>query len=473
MTKSNKSSVITEQLILPATSPVRKFQEAQAQASAPTSSLPSLKVSDRDTVFAAVGTIHPGRLLAIIRQNEQGYIREMQNLYMEILERDPHIASVMQTREMAVSGMEWQITPASDDDLDIAVAIFVSDMFKGIEESFDDMVEHSLTAIGRGFAVTEINWNIDTDVRIESFTTLQQQRFTFADSHDPRLITDNNFVTGIELPPNKFVEHKQRSSSGLTNRAGVLRTVAFLYMLKGFSLADWGIYLEVFGMPIRLGKYPVAATPEDKEVLKQALILLGTDAAAVIPDGMEVEMLTRKFASTGQEYQTFMDWCDNQISKVVLGQTLTTENTGSTGSMAMAKVHDKVKQSLTVADVKALEKTLRRDTIRPITLFNFGPTVIPPKVKFAHRSEPDLTLEVEKDVKLFMPAPDGLNLPVAKSHVYEKYGVPVPEDDENLLEVGASPVLSDSQVPDGEFKAPRNSLERLQQFRAILAVQQS
>lgn len=60
---------------------------------------------------------------------------------------------------------------------------------------------------------------------------------------------------------------------------------------------------------------------------------------------------------------------NEQISKAILGQTLTSDSGG--GSYAQSKTHDEVRHDLTVADAKALAVTIRRDIIRPLVYLNY------------------------------------------------------------------------------------------------------
>ena len=42
-------------------------------------------------------------------------------------------------------------------------------------------------------------------------------------------------------------------------------------------------------MPLRLGKYGAAASKDDKNVLRQAVANIGSDAAAILPESMQIE----------------------------------------------------------------------------------------------------------------------------------------------------------------------------------------
>lgn len=65
---------------------------------------------------------------------------------------------------------------------------------------------------------------------------------------------------------------------------------------------------------------------------------------------------------------------NRQVSKRILGQTLTTEGGGSSGgAYALGKVHEKVRADISLADVKNLDETISDDLVRPLVDFNFGP----------------------------------------------------------------------------------------------------
>ena len=58
--------------------------------------------------------------------------------------------------------------------------------------------------------------------------------------------------------------------------------------VKNYDLKDWVSFAEIYGLPLRLGKYAPGASDSDKAALMRALIQIGSDAAGIIPAGMEV-----------------------------------------------------------------------------------------------------------------------------------------------------------------------------------------
>ena len=157
--------------------------------------------------------------------------------------------------------------------------------------------------------------------------------------------------------------------SGTPGRNGLARVAVWAFMLKSFTLKDWAAFMEVHGMPLRLGKYGAAASPEDKKVLLRAVRDLGADAAAIIPSNMEIELVETK-AFSEKPFEAMAAYLDKQISKLVIGQTMTADDGAS---KAQAAVHDKVRVDIKEDDAVAIAVTINRDIIRPWIDLNFGP----------------------------------------------------------------------------------------------------
>ena len=106
----------------------------------------------------------------------------------------------------------------------------------------------------------------------------------------PLVITEDNWQ-GVEPPPFKLIYHRAAARSGHDTRNGVLRVCAYMYLFKNYALKDWVAFNEIFGMPLRLGKYEPSATPADREALRQAITALGSDAAGIISKSTEIEFV--------------------------------------------------------------------------------------------------------------------------------------------------------------------------------------
>ena len=380
----------------------------------------------------------PERLAGIFREADSGDIARQAELFEEMEEKDAHLGSVLQTRKLAVSGLGWEIIPASDSDEDGAIAGFVKTAFDWIENR-DEAIVNLLDAVGKGFAVSEIMWEIDEGkVWIRELKWRHQGLFTFAQENGqefstngdmPRLLTDSSPSYGEELIPNKFIVHRYRARTGYPARAGVLRPCAYMYLFKNYCIKDWVIFAERYAMPMRIGKFNPSATESERRALKNAVFNLGSDAAAVISDSTVIELLDT--ASKGQSadvYSALANFCDSAISKAVLGQTLTTEQ--ASGSYATARIHQKVRQDILEADASALSSTLTMQLIRPLVEFNFGRGTNIPAFKFRHEKEEDLKSLAET---LAIIVKDMGYADMPKSFVRNRFGIPLPVGNEETV----------------------------------------
>ena len=90
------------------------------------------------------------------------------------------------------------------------------------------------------------------------------------------------------LAPFKFIGTSPRPKQGFRS-GGLARAAGWSYLFKNYVLKDWVTFAEVFGQPLRVGKYGAGATEQDKRTLLRAVANIGTDAAAIIPESMIIE----------------------------------------------------------------------------------------------------------------------------------------------------------------------------------------
>ncbi len=364
----------------------------------------------------------PESLSSIFMEADRGDVARQSELYMEMEEKDAHLGAVLATRKLAVAGLDWFVAPASEGSGDREVAEFITDALKGIP-NLDDAVLDMLDAIGKGFSVVELIWELlDGRALIREFRWHAQQGFTFAASDGtvlghPRLLSRDNPVYGEDLVPGKFVVHGSRSRSGEHSRAGVMRPCAWMYVFKHFTLKDWLLFCERYAQPMRVGKFAPGTSEAERQVLKDAVFNMGTDAAAVISESTVIELLDSGQKGTAEIYESLAGYCDRAISKAVLGQTLTTEH--STGSYAAAKVHETVRRDLTRADASALARTITSSVITPLVRYNFGPEARVPGFRFEHKGTEDLKALAET---LKVLGEMGVGIP--DSYIRERFGIP-------------------------------------------------
>ena len=158
-----------------------------------------------------------------------------------------------------MTGLDWEVQPFSKDDRDKEIADFVDEQLKSIE-NFDNVLIDMLDAIGKGISIMELSWTVEDGHNvIDDIEYVHPKKLIWDGMTDEMKVCTKDFPSGIELPENKFVVHRYKAKSGHPSRAGVMRVVSWMYLFKNYDIKDWVSFCEVFGMPLRLGKYDASA----------------------------------------------------------------------------------------------------------------------------------------------------------------------------------------------------------------------
>lgn len=403
-----------------------KNQNQKATAKPDIQEIAVAQVIDKYSSYPSNG-LTPVKLANIFKEADTGDVMQQMELFEEMEEKDPHLFSQLQTRKNAVTGLDFEILPfKSDNPRDKEIAEFVQEQISSLE-NFEEIQIDLLDAIGKGFAVSEIIWGYDDgNVVIEDIRSRHQKRFFWDSIDDSFRVRTMEHPEGILLPENKFILHKYKARSGHPSRAGILRVVAWMYLFKNYNVKDWISFAEVFGLPLRLGTYQPGASDEDKAALMRALIQIGTDAAGMVPEGTKIEFITTEKTGSTDLYDRLARYCDEQMSKAILGQTLTSDSGG--GSYAQSKTHNEVRHDLTVADCKSLASTIRKYLIKPLVMYNFGEDKRIPYIRYDCEEVGDLA----NDATILGTLIEKTGLKIPTRFIYKKFSIPEPEEGEEI-----------------------------------------
>jgi len=401
------------------------------------------EIRDRWNDYPSSG-LTPQRLAAILREADQGDMRRQAELFEEMEEKDAHLASQFQVRKLAVQGLGWEILPAAEDARAKQIAEACREQINGLV-NFDEHVLDLLDALPKGYSTLEILWDTSAgQAAIRDLRWVHSKKITYWESLTPRILTVEEQVRGIDPPPFKFVFHRYKARSGHDTRSGLMRVCAWMYLFKNYSIKDWVAFAEVYGMPLRVGRYEPGASKADKESLVAAIRSLGSDAAGIISKSTEIEFVEaqKSGGTSGRNiYESLAGFCDAQMSKAILGQTLTSEAGGTTGqgSYALGQVHNDVRQDLTEADSRALAKTITHQLLRPFVGFNFGWDAAVPAFRFLFEPPEDLKAAAETYKIL-----SEIGFDMSQEHVSERFKIPVRKEGETPL---SAPTKKQSPVP--------------------------
>lgn len=370
----------------------------------------------------------PERIARLMRRADDGDMEGYFTMAEEIEEKDAHYQSVLGTRKRAVIQLDITVEAASTDKTDEDNAELIRQWLD--RDTLEEELFDILDAIGKGYSIMELMWNTVSDVWMpEAIIYRPQKWFEWTQDFTQLLLREGG--GGVPLPLYKFIIHRHKTKSGLPHRGGAIRACSWMYLFKNFSVKDWVIFLETYGQPMRVGKYHSSASEKDKEILLQAVARIGSDAAAIIPESMQIEFITSQGkADSVDSYKKLADFCDAQMSKAVLGQTMTTD---SGSSRSQAEVHDEVRQDIQMADARMLAATLNEQLVKPIIILNKGEQKRYPRIRLGRTENVDIekiTNAADKAVRFGMR--------VSEKALRDKIGLPEPEDEKDVLRLPAA-----------------------------------
>ena len=370
----------------------------------------------------------PERLAGIFGKADKGDLRDLLTLAGEIEERDSHAGAQLRTRKLAVASLPWQVKAASDDASDVKIAeAFAAEVVT--TPIWSTAVVNAMDAVSKPFAALEIIWSTGARWKIDDLRWRDQRAFQVSEEDGSTLaLRVDGSSAGEPLAPWKWVVHTLWSTSGPLVRRGLVRPLAVAYAIKHLGVGAWLTFAELFGIPMRLGKYAPGAPESEITALEDAVRAMGADASGVMPSTMAIEITDAiGKGNTGDVHAKLVAWAEAQQSKAILGQTMTAD---SGSSLSQAQVHDKVRRDILIADARALEATFTRDVMRPWIDINYGPRAAYPQLVCV-TDEPE---DIESFTRAALPWVQA-GLEVEASVVRDRLGLPEPGKGAEVLRV--------------------------------------
>lgn len=383
----------------------------------------------------------PARLARILQEAEQGNLQAQAELFMDMEERDGHLYAEISKRKRAVLGLDWYIKPPRNPNAaEQEDAAYIQELLADLE-GFEDLLLDLMDGLGHGYSAIELQWQrYGNEWLPAAFHHRPQSWFQLDVEDQNRLMLRNNTGFGEALQPFGWILHRPKARSGYIARTGLYRVLCWPYLFKHYATADLAEMLEIYGLPLRLGKYPPGTHDKEKATLLSAVTALGHAAAGIIPEGMSIEF-QQAANGTSEPFLAMLNQCDASISKAVLGGTLTSDTSASGGgAYALGQVHNEVRHDLLASDAKQLAATLSRDLIWPLLMLNRpgNPDVRRmPRLEFDLRSFADITA-----LSTALPPLVNIGLPVPVTWAQERLGIPAAKEGEVLLAPAQAPVAA-------------------------------
>lgn len=208
---------------------------------------------------------------------------------------------------------------------------------------------------------------------------------------------------------------------------GIMATAAQYVIYKRGGFGDWSQFAEMFGMPFRELSYD-DYDEATRSKLEKAMEEWGSAGYIIKPKGAELTLHdTGGSTSSADVYDLLISKCDAAISKIILGNTLTTEQ-GEIGSQALGEVHKKAESEKNESD-KLFVLSILNTRLRSV-LKKFGFNMQGGEIMYEGLQTDWATLKDKWDVISAIRN----EVPVSDDFIYEQFPIPKPDNYESMKE---------------------------------------
>jgi SPP1 gp7 family putative phage head morphogenesis protein len=411
--------------------------------------------------------------LALLAAN-RGSMRDITDLSRETIDNDPHLGAVLEKRLGGVSALPWEIRPAEgpnvDEDRAQSYAAIVRQQLKNLKY-FRGSIQDIAWALYDGRAALEVNWqrvNLPSDVgpvlfAVEEINWIHPRRINFGPHRELMVVPETvgtvssgNFAPiGFSLDDDVLKQQRLfrryitweigRQFGEYAEREGLATRAMYWSFFKRFAQRDCMELLELFGKPWRVGTVPSDsdASQEDIVAAKNILDGLGYSYSAILPRGVDFEVIAPG-DTAGKVHNDVIERTDKQISKLVLGQTGTTDGMAGGLNTSQSVVMSDEQLLLRRRDAQAISEVVTCRLTDGIVEVNYGEEALIEAPRFVLRSDipPDRKTELER-----LDGTLKAGLPVAVEEAYDVTGFRVPEANEAVVRIAQPPPTPGSPVP--------------------------
>lgn len=274
----------------------------------------------------------------------------IQEVYDDIM-LDGHLTAVTEDRTLRCTNVKYifSIDGIKQDDL----TAYIDDM-----QWFDDMIDDAHKSTYRG----------ETFIWIKDFEKgkIKQVELIDRSVYIPGkkiLLTDLNGNSGLDVSEvNDILLYAK-----FYNNIGILEKAAPYAILKRHSWGSWDEFEELFGVPIRIAKIASQSETIKKEVAGW-LEDMGSAPYGVFPIGTEIDIKENSKSDAFNVFYQKIQALDKEMSKLILHQTMTTENGAS---KAQGTVHENTLAEVIKSDRKKMLSFLNNRLVPAMRLLGY------------------------------------------------------------------------------------------------------
>lgn len=326
---------------------------------------------------AVAQTIDAARLSEILRSSEAGNMQDFFSLSRDIVTGHGHTLAEFGKRKLAVLA-ETQTLSALDDEDPVAVAMAeaIGTHFDELPSWFAGMVHLLDSTIYPVSVVEKIYRPSNRPGWRYELEELKPVPYRLLDYSQGELMIrdcgeDGEPLGTLHRPdPLRYIVHRGHLLiSHPDTWGGPMRAIIFWWLFAVQDRDWWARFLERFGAPFLEGTFD-KNDHQSRYLLERAFSSATRLFGIAVPDDASVQIHQANTQQGGDAFAAFHSTANREISKIVLGQTLSAEgqNLGLGGGQASAQ--ENVRDDIRRYDSLMLAATVRTQIILPLCRLN-------------------------------------------------------------------------------------------------------
>lgn len=321
-------------------------------------------------------------------------------LYERLL-RDDQVHSTFQQRRTAIIASPVKVDAGGDAPIDQEAADDLREQIGAV--SFDRASYKMAAGLMYGYGIGELMLAVEgTRVRLHDILVRRSRRFRFGLDGDLIMVDPER----VRMPDRKFwVFTAGADDDDNPYGQGLGHWLYWPVWFKRNAHRFWALWLEKYASPTPVARGSAQMSDQQERDLLDMLKAVTNGGRLVIPKGVDIELI-ESARQAGGSYEKFCDRMDAAISKIVLSQTMTTDD-GS--SLSQASIHYRVQQAVIGSDSDLLTESFTKGPARWLTEWNF-PGAKVPIVSRDYEEAEDLKARAERDEVItrmgYMPTPE-------------------------------------------------------------------
>ena len=345
--------------------------------------------NDRNELPSELRNLTAASLLAAIEEAQSGSTASLFSIYRDLIASDNQLQSEFAKRKGAVTGDTISIQPwDKKSPADVAAKgicdpLLDSAAFAGACAWLLNGTLYPVAVAEKVYAQTTVGF------RVAAIIPVPYRLLDYRDGILKIFDTDpagNVLSTSHAADASRYIVHRGHTLPIPDTWGGPMRSILFWVLLRTMGRQWWADLLERFGMPFLKGKYKDQA---GKEVLERAFRLALRLGGIVVSANTEVEIKQAAASDSSSSHSLFIDLCNKEISKLIVGQTLSSNSDPTGIGQGAAPLQGEVRDDIRKTDARQLSMTLRNQLFMQLCSIN-GLAGHAPNVLFGADSAADV-----------------------------------------------------------------------------------